>query len=133
MRSLNATGIPSVLVGNTDGLALKTFAAGSNPQVTLDPAWLPFDAYADEIAGFSSQGPSIDASIKPDVVAVGTDLYTATQIYDPNGDMYQLDRLYGRERHQLFSGLGRRRGGTGQAGQPRLHLGGHQVGVGQHG
>ncbi len=93
MTSLGATGIPAVLVGNTDGNALKTYATGSNPQVTLDPAWLPFDATSGDMAGFSSRGPSIgDSSIKPEVVGVGTDLYTATQNYDPNGDLFNSTR-----------------------------------------
>ena len=47
------------------------------------------DQFADDIAYFSSRGPSIGESlIKPEIVAVGTDLYMATQQYDPNGDMW---------------------------------------------
>jgi minor extracellular serine protease Vpr len=88
MTGLGATGIPAILVSNAAGGELKTYAAGTTPTVKLDPAWLPFDTTADDMIGFSSQGPSIDNSIKPEVVGTGTDLYTATQVYDPNGDMY---------------------------------------------
>src|SRR5260370_16777529 len=43
----------------------------------------------DTVAFFSSYGPAIgDGTIKPDLVAVGTGVYTATQTYDPNGDLY---------------------------------------------
>jgi subtilisin family serine protease len=50
----------------------------------------------DTMSVTSSRGPSVfrvnrptaENGIKPEVVAVGTDLYMATQKYDPNGDMY---------------------------------------------
>ena len=91
--ALAETGIPAVLIGNTDGRNLKAFL-GSNPDrpVTLDPALSALRADFDTVADFSSRGPAIgDSNIKPDLVAVGTDLYTATQKYDPNGDMYSPD------------------------------------------
>ncbi len=85
------TGIPAVLVGNQDGVALKNLATTSpDSQVTLDPALVSAnDPNTDVVANFSSRGPSIgESAIKPELVAVGTGLYTATQKYDPNGDMY---------------------------------------------
>ncbi len=87
---LAETGIPAVLIGNRDGKSLKTFLeTHADYAVTLDPALKPEDAAADEVAFFSSQGPNIgSAAIKPELVAVGTDLYMATQKFDPNGDMY---------------------------------------------
>jgi minor extracellular serine protease Vpr len=91
--ALAETGIPAVLIGNTDGRNLKSFLS-SNPDraVTLDPGLSALRAEFDTVADFSSRGPSIGNSyIKPDLVAVGTDLYTATQRYDPNGDMYSAD------------------------------------------
>ena len=43
----------------------------------------------DTVATFSSRGPAIRTGvIKPEVLAVGTDLYTGTQSYDPNGNLY---------------------------------------------
>src|SRR5260370_2990364 len=43
----------------------------------------------DTEAFFSSYGPAIgEGTIKPDLVAVGTGVYTVTQIYDHNGDLY---------------------------------------------
>ncbi|HYP08393.1 MAG TPA: S8 family serine peptidase [Bryobacteraceae bacterium] len=87
MRDLEETGIPALLVGNRDGTALK---ARNGQPVTLDPALREVDTNEfDTIAFFSSRGPSIrENAIKPEVVAVGTDLYLATQKFDPNGDMY---------------------------------------------
>ena len=41
------------------------------------------------MAFVSSRGPSTrENAIKPELVAVGTDMYTATQRFDPNGDLY---------------------------------------------
>ena len=45
-------------------------------------------ASADGLVGFSSKGPGVDlAVIKPDLVAVGTNFYTAAQAFD---DMDEL-------------------------------------------
>ncbi len=88
--SLGGTAIPLFFIGNTNGVALQTFIrANPNTAVTLDPALHSSDAAFDTVADFSSLGPTIGTfSIKPELVAVGTDLYTATQTYDPNGDLY---------------------------------------------
>jgi minor extracellular serine protease Vpr len=91
MDTLQETGIPAVLVGNTSGVALKNFAAGTpNGNVTLDASFYETQTNDyDTVAFFSSRGPSIrESAIKPELVAVGTDLYVATQNFDSNGDMY---------------------------------------------
>jgi len=90
MTGLADTAIPAVLVGNDSGQSLKRLVAQRPDQlVSLDPALEPAPAEPDFIAYFSSQGPSIgESAIKPDVTAVGTNLYVATQSYDPNGDMF---------------------------------------------
>jgi uncharacterized protein (TIGR03437 family) len=91
LTGLSMTGIPSVLIGNTPGAALKQFLTGhADAQLTLDPTLVEATGYtADEIASFSSEGPNInDFAIKPEVVAPGTGLYVATQTFDPNGDMW---------------------------------------------
>jgi len=82
-------GIPSMGVGYTDGTTLKSLAAG-NVNVTLDPALHAKDAPdANTVIYFSSRGPALGTlGIKPEVAAVGTDLYTATQKFDSNGDIY---------------------------------------------
>ncbi|MEO8597864.1 MAG: S8 family serine peptidase [Candidatus Solibacter sp.] len=91
------TAIPAFMIGNSDGKALKSFLGSSpNSPVTLDPAY----AFADNpavntVASWSSRGPSVgnfasgrDYGLKPEVVAPGTHVYTATQAYDPNADSY---------------------------------------------
>ncbi len=87
---LAGTGIPAAMIGNTNGRALKTWLqTHSGAEGVLDPAFKTFsDPDVNTMAAFSSRGPSIDGAIKPDVVAIGTAVYTATQKYDTNSEMY---------------------------------------------
>ena len=87
---MERTGIPMVLIGTAAGSAMKSYIASNpNARVTLDPAFTEFSTTSDEVAFFSSQGPSIDQlAIKPELVAVGQGIYTATQKFDPNGNLY---------------------------------------------
>ena len=88
--SVQQTAIPMAFIGNASGRTLKAFLASTpGASITIDPKLQAADGTADEIAYFSSEGPNIgDNSIKPDLVAVGTDIWVATQSLDPNGDMY---------------------------------------------
>ena len=90
------TGIPAVMIGNTNGGALKAFlAANSGTTASLDPALNASDVQPDTVWPASSRGPSPGTFaatpttvIKPELVAVGANVYTATQTLDPNGDAY---------------------------------------------
>ncbi len=94
MVGLTTIGLPAVLIGASEGAALQTFlATRQDYPVTLEPALtetvLTAPGTFDTVAIFSSYGPATgDSTIKPELVAVGTDLYTATQKYDPNGNLY---------------------------------------------
>jgi len=89
-------GIPAVMIGNTDGVALKNYiAANPGATVTMDLALTPASAPANTAWPNSSRGPSIGNFgstptfvVKPELVAPGADLYTAAQKLDPNGDAY---------------------------------------------
>jgi uncharacterized protein (TIGR03437 family) len=87
---LSGTGIPAAMIGRQDGFAVKDFLGTHLERaVAMDPLLKSFDARADDVADFSSRGPSIGlAAIKPEVVAVGTDMYSATQTYDWNSGIY---------------------------------------------
>ncbi|MCX6630073.1 MAG: S8 family serine peptidase, partial [Candidatus Solibacter sp.] len=97
--SVQDTGIPSALIGNSDGKALKIYL-GINPNatITLDPAYAAADnPQVNTVAGFSGRGPSVgnfaatrDFALKPELVAPGTNIYTATQKFDPNADSYNV-------------------------------------------
>jgi uncharacterized protein (TIGR03437 family) len=90
MGGLQNTGVPAVLIGNTAGTSLKNYLrTNSNVQATLNPAPRVVDTQeSDSVPFFSSHGPSIDGIIKPELVATGTDLVTATQALDPSGALY---------------------------------------------
>lgn len=94
--SLDNNGIPVVMIGQSDGLALKAYIK-SNPSalVTIDPSGVEVNDSVDGnlLSYYSSMGPSTgDSAIKPDLVAVGTDIYMAAQNYDPAGGQYSSTR-----------------------------------------
>jgi len=91
------TGIPAAIIGNNDGKTLTAYLA-ANPKatVTLDPTYVAVDnPGVSTVAAFSSRGPSVgnfsvtpDFALKPELVAPGSNIYTATQKLDPNADAY---------------------------------------------
>jgi len=89
IMSVSASTLPSEMVSNSDGVALKA-AISTNDAL---PASLNFTetampAKAGRLTDFGAAGPSIDLGIKPDLVAVGETVYTATQSLDYYADMY---------------------------------------------
>lgn len=80
--------IPGLFIGSTDGLRLKTAIAASEDgyHVVLQFAEAPNNP--NQLANFSSPGPSVDLKIKPDVLATGQTVFTATQTRFPSGRMY---------------------------------------------
>ena len=85
---VGAATLPSEMVTNAEGITIKNrLVAQPSLTVTLD-----FRQYAavnpDRVSDFSSIGPNVDLAIKPDLVAVGQDVYTATQTFDPAGAVY---------------------------------------------
>jgi minor extracellular serine protease Vpr len=81
--------LPAEMVSSQDGLTIKQFAA-SAVQATMSFAQAPFAIDPNTVAPFSSLGPSVDLSIKPDLLAVGENLYTAAETTDPAGELYNL-------------------------------------------
>jgi subtilisin family serine protease len=79
--------LPAEMVSNPDGLTIKQLA-GSPVQATMPFSQAPFTIDPDNIAPFSSLGPSVDLSIKPDLLAVGENFYTAAESTDPAGELY---------------------------------------------
>src|ERR1019366_3409921 len=117
---------PVVGLSNADGVALKTYlAAHPGLTVSIDLAGIDLDlntysqsvqfsppVVANQLASYSSFGPSTDGAIKPEIVAAGgldfwlypdpndaylypySGLYMAAEKYDPLGDLYS-DNGYG--------------------------------------
>ena len=100
---------PGVMISLSDGQNLKTYI-DNNPgaTVTIDTAGaeeaLPNTSAVNTLASYSSVGPAIDGTIKPDIVATGgfdgyqslspsatNGMYTVGQSYDPNGILYSTN------------------------------------------
>jgi minor extracellular serine protease Vpr len=88
---LGGTPQPTVMISNADGAALQHFLdANPRASVTINPAQVEqlLTVY-NQLASFSSQGPVTGTSaLKPDLVAVGTNMYMAAESYDPLGEAY---------------------------------------------
>ncbi len=90
LMAVGAAALPAVMISNADGLVLKPQAVnGFAVTVQLVPG--AFYTNPAGIASFSARGPNIDFSIKPDVLAVGVNVYTAAEKLDPNGEVYSAD------------------------------------------
>ncbi len=90
--SVGTATLPAEMISNSDGVALKqALAAGSASTGTAIFTLSPFSIDPGRLANFSAAGPNVDASIKPDLVAVGENFYVAAQSFDVNGDMYSAD------------------------------------------
>ena len=96
---LSSIGIPVVMLSLADAQSLQAYAAGTpGASVDINPHGIEIEAVNPNlVVGFSSIGPTPDASLKPDLVAVGGNannggsIYMATQKYDPLGDMFSAD------------------------------------------
>lgn len=87
--SVGTATLPAQSLSYADGTAVKQrIRAEPGLVATLDPGpeWIPLDA--SKLASFSSAGPNSDYGIKPDLVAVGANVYTAAQSRNPAGDLY---------------------------------------------
>ena len=91
MGGLGATNIPALMISNADGLAMESFlAANPGTTISIDPSTnleaTPITP--DVITSFSSRGPSADFGLKPDLVAIGTNVYSAAQDNNPAGALF---------------------------------------------
>ena len=87
--SVGASTLPAEMVSNADGTAIQQVIAGqSTVMATLKFTLGAVPTVANKVADFSAAGPNVDLGIKPDLMAVGGNIYVATQKLDPNGAMY---------------------------------------------
>jgi len=85
--AVGAATLPAEMVSYQDGLSIKQLASSPIP-ATMSFTLMPAAIDPNTIASFSSLGPSVDLSIKPDLLAVGENFYTAAQTIDPSGELY---------------------------------------------
>ena len=72
--------LPASMISYSDGVTAKQrIASGGVPAIldfTLQPATVP----ANRLSSFSSRGPNVDSGVKPDLIAVGDSISTATPL-----------------------------------------------------
>jgi len=83
--------LPAMMASYADGIQIKRSLASQNELATLNFKQTAFPVNPEQLASFSSAGPNVDGSIKPDLVAVGQYVYTAAQSTDPKGEIYSAD------------------------------------------
>ncbi len=81
--------LPGQMVSYSAGEALRAaIASDSNTRVTMHFGLSPVPMTPNLLPSFSAIGPDVDLSIKPDLLAVGSSYYTASQTFDTKGEMY---------------------------------------------
>ncbi|MBC8164532.1 MAG: S8 family serine peptidase [Bryobacteraceae bacterium] len=70
--------LPAMMVGNSDGVKLRQSSATSSSVATLAITPQAISINPSQVANSSSRGPNVDFTIKPDLIAVGTAVYTAS-------------------------------------------------------
>jgi minor extracellular serine protease Vpr len=93
MDGLSSVSIPAVAISQSDGATLKQYVdSHSGTQVSIGSSiTLQSVPTARIVSNFSSVGPNMDFTIKPDMVAVGENVYsavpksTSATLYDPTG------------------------------------------------
>jgi minor extracellular serine protease Vpr len=92
---VSGASLTAIMISNNDGVALKSYI-DSNPghTVYIDAAAFEQTTTAfDQLTSFSSLGPTTGTNaLKPDLVAVGQDIYMAAESYDPLGNVYSANR-----------------------------------------
>ncbi len=87
---VGAATLPASMIGHAAGIDLQQrLTQNPAPTATLTFTLGERMASTNGLVDFSSQGPSVDLGVmKPDLVAVGTNFYTAAQKYDRRGGLY---------------------------------------------
>lgn len=86
--SVGSATLPAIMVDYNDGLKVKDRLKTGPVVATVQFSTLALPRVSNRLAPFSSRGPTVDAEIKPDLIAVGTDVSTAAQHKYPDSDEY---------------------------------------------
>jgi minor extracellular serine protease Vpr len=89
VMSVGTASLPAEMISYYGGIAIQQGLA-TEPALTgtLRFTLSAVPVAANRLVDFSAAGPNVDAGIKPDLVAVGANVYTATETLDPSGEMY---------------------------------------------
>ncbi len=88
MALLEQTDIPAFMVGASSGEAIRGSIGTPDTHLTLDPAAMVVDVPWKYVAASSSLGPSLALAPKPDLVAPGQDVLTASPRYSHEGVLF---------------------------------------------
>ena len=88
MALLERTDIPAFFVGGADGAAIREAISETEEPLILDPTPVVSQQDWQYVAPASSNGPTLSFHPKPDLVAPGLDVYTATPRYNDQGVLY---------------------------------------------
>jgi minor extracellular serine protease Vpr len=80
--------LPAVSIDNASGLDIRNRIRTAAPSGRIQFTASAVAVNAQQVATFSSRGPNVDLAIKPDVLAVGDNLYLATQNVNPFGALF---------------------------------------------
>jgi minor extracellular serine protease Vpr len=88
MATSGAT-LPAEMISYDDAVRIKK-ALETTPDLNASLSFTlgPVESASGQLTDFSAAGPNVDLGIKPDLLAVGSDLYVATQKLDNWGAMY---------------------------------------------
>jgi minor extracellular serine protease Vpr len=91
--SVGLARLPAEMVSYASGVEIKKAlqSEGGIPDTTLRFTLGPVAVNSDRLASFSAIGPNVDLSIKPDLVAVGANVYTAAEKSDAKGGLFSPD------------------------------------------
>jgi hypothetical protein len=81
-----AATLPAAMVSYANGIAAKQQVANGTVTATLDFSLHAIGVPSNRISGFSSRGPNTDGGIKPDLLAIGDSIYTAS-----NGSSFVIE------------------------------------------
>ena len=86
--SVDGAQLPAMMVSFGNGIKLKNLLKEGSTAVTLYFAEIAIAQPSNQLSEFSSRGPAVNIGIKPDILAVGGDVSTATQSKFPDGGSY---------------------------------------------
>jgi subtilisin family serine protease len=87
--SVGAATLPAMFVNRPEGLDLQSrLTSAGNLQVTLDFLGITPFSVQPGLSDFSSRGPGLGTTLKPDMVAVGEEIVTGAQKTYPDGESY---------------------------------------------
>ena len=89
IMAVGSATLPAEMISYEAGTAIKESLEVQSPVIgTVNFTLNAVPIIPNRLTDFSAAGPNVDIGIKPDLAAVGGDIYVATQTLDPRGDMY---------------------------------------------